>query len=122
MTKSARAILAEHVQNARKSAQKSGLAKSRRAWAAVVGCDIKLVERAEKPDALTNGMSLQNLEVLAKAMNMQPWQLLHPGEAVVRLSEEALEIAQLVDGFASVEQRQQALRFFEQLKLFANAT
>lgn len=70
-----RAILADNLRRLIDREGRPGERMSIRAWALSRGLDVRLIDRLTKRK---HAITLDKLEELAKAVDMQPWQLLFP--------------------------------------------
>lgn len=68
-----RAILAANIRTLIDSAAPAGSRQSVRAWALGKGLDVRLIDRLVKGQ---HAVTLDNLERVAEACGLQPWQLL----------------------------------------------
>jgi hypothetical protein len=90
---------------------------SRNAWAASKRLDVKAVERVQK-ESHTVGVDF--MDKLARAIGVEPWQLIHPDERYATLSELALEAARKLDAIKDPTERARAYALWVQVVEFTN--
>jgi hypothetical protein len=90
---------------------------SRNAWAATKRLDVKAVERVEKA---AHNVGVDFMDKLARAIGVEPWQLIHPDDRYATLSELALEAARKLDSFKDPSERARAYALWVQVVEFAN--
>jgi transcriptional regulator with XRE-family HTH domain len=98
-----------------KAINESGM--SRNAWAAAKRLDVKAVERVEKA---AHNVGVDFMDKLARAIGVEPWQLIHPDDRYSALSELALESARKLDSFKDSTERASAYALWVQVVEFAN--
>jgi hypothetical protein len=90
---------------------------SRNAWAASKRLDVKAVERVQKA---SHTVGVDFMDKLARAIGVEPWQLIHPDERYATLSELALEAARKLDAIKDPSERARAYALWVQVVEFTN--
>jgi hypothetical protein len=90
---------------------------SRNSWAASKRLDVKAVERVQK-ESHTVGVDF--MDKLARAIGVEPWQLIHPDDRYATLSELALEAARKLDAIKDPTERARAYALWVQVVEFTN--
>lgn len=90
---------------------------SRNSWAAAKRLDVKAVERVEKA---SHNVGVDFMDKLARAIGVEPWQLIHPDERMATMSELALEAARKLDAIKDPSERARAYALWVQVVEFAN--
>lgn len=94
-----------------------GAGGSRNAWAASKRLDVKAVERVEKA---AHNVGVDFMDKLARAIGVEPWQLIHPDERISGMSDLALEAARKLDAIKDPSERARAYALWVQVVEFAN--
>jgi hypothetical protein len=79
----------------------------------------RILERDERGRLKGQNVKLEMLDRLAEALDLDPWQLLHPDGDCADFSEQALRIARKMDSLAP-EARNRAYAMFVQMVDFGN--
>jgi transcriptional regulator with XRE-family HTH domain len=90
---------------------------SRNSWSAAKRLDVKAVERVEKA---SHNVGVDFMDKLARAIGVEPWQLIHPDERMATMSELALEAARKLDAIKDPSERARAYALWVQVVEFAN--
>lgn len=98
-----------------KAIDESGV--SRNAWAASKRLDVKAVERVEKA---AHNVGVDFMDRIARAIGVEPWQLIHPDDRYATLSELALEAARKLDAIKDPSRRARAYALWVQVVEFNN--
>jgi hypothetical protein len=90
---------------------------SRNSWAASKRLDVKAVERVEKA---AHNVGVDFMDKLARAIGVEPWQLIHPDDRYATLSELALEAARKLDAIKDPTKRAKSYALWVQVVEFNN--